>query len=158
MTTHEELIATFQEWREENAKSPAGFTKAITDGVLADVIDEIRDQAARFDGRRVSNPDVPVEATFKWLVKEKDRLRAKLDLLREYAHRLEDYCAKLAENEKRILADNARLAKANEQLAQASAGLTAKQRRRVLSWMKQALNLLEQGFVDQDIEEEEDLV
>lgn len=102
-----------------------------------------------------SNPDVPVEATFKWLVKENNRLRDREALLVEYAHRLEDYTKRLADNERKILADNARLAKANELLCQAAAGLTVKQRRRVLSLMKQALNLLEQGY---DPEGEEDLV
>lgn len=35
------------------------------------------------------NPDVPVEATFKWLLKERDHLQDKLDTLVPYTKALE---------------------------------------------------------------------
>lgn len=101
------------------------------------------------------NPEVPIEATFKWLCKENERLRRREALLTEYAKALEDYTKRLAENEKKILADNARLSKQARQLLEGGAGLTVKQRRRVLSMMKQALNLLEQGWDPEDGEEDE---
>ena len=99
------------------------------------------------------NPEVPIEATFKWLCKENERLRRRELLLTEYAKALEDYTKRLAENEKKILADNSRLYRQAEQLA--GTGLTVKQRRRVISMMKQALNLLEQGWAPEEDEEEE---
>lgn len=101
------------------------------------------------------NPEVPIEATFKWLCKENERLRRRVELLTEYAKRLEDYTQRLAENEKKILADNARLAKQARKLQEGGAGLTVKQRRRVLSMLKMSLNLLEQGWDPEDEEEDE---
>lgn len=102
------------------------------------------------------NEEVPIEATFKWLVKENNRLKKREGLLVEYAKRLEDYTKRLAENERKILADNARLAAQVEQLTSMGHGLTTKQRRRVLSMMKMTLNLLEQGWAPE--EEEEDVI
>lgn len=99
------------------------------------------------------NPEVPIEAAFKWLCKENERLRRREALLTEYAKALEDYTKRLAENEKKILSDNSRLYRKAEQLA--GTGLTVKQRRRVISMMKQALNLLEQGWDPDDEEEDE---
>ncbi|MBQ6358525.1 MAG: hypothetical protein IJI97_06155, partial [Clostridia bacterium] len=46
---------------------------------------------------QVSNPEVPIEATFKWLVKENKRLKDREALLTEYAKRLEDYTKRRAE-------------------------------------------------------------
>lgn len=103
---------------------------------------------------RQMNEQVPVEATFKWLVKENKRLKDREALLTEYAKRLEDYTRRLAENERRILADNARLAKQVEQLTGQGLGLTTKQRRRVISMMKMSLNLLEQGWAPDETEED----
>lgn len=102
---------------------------------------------------KISNPQVPIEATFKWLCKENDKLRHRVDLLTEYAKALEDYTQRLAENEKKILADNARLKKQARQLLAQGAGLTVKQRRQVISMMKMSLNLLEQGWVPEDEDE-----
>lgn len=101
------------------------------------------------------NPDVPVEVAALWAFRENEKLRRRVALLTEYAKRLEDYTQRLAENEKKILADNARLAKQARQLLEGGAGLTVKQRRRVLSMLKMSLNLLEQGWDPEDEEEDE---
>lgn len=104
---------------------------------------------------KAMNTDVPVEVAALWAFRENEKLRRRVELLTEYAKRLEDYTKRLAENEKKILADNARLAQQARQLLDVGAGLTVKQRRRVLSMLKMSLNLLEQGWDPEDEEEDE---
>lgn len=57
----------------------------------------------------VSNEDVPIEATFKWLVREKDRLAGKLEELTGYTKSLEQRNDDMAREIEVLMSNNERL-------------------------------------------------
>ena len=97
------------------------------------------------ESTHISNPDVPVEATFKWLVKEKEHHKARAEKVAEYARCLE---VRIAEMQSDIDKKNELIADLQQRL---EGSPTEKQRnkvrkkyKKVVGQAKALLNLMEQ--------------
>ena len=77
------------------------------------------------ESKHISNPDVPVEATFKWLVKEKDHHFKRAEKVAEYARLLE---ARIIEMQGEIERKDEKIAELQERL---EGSPTEKQRNKV---------------------------
>ena len=93
---------------------------------------------------RISNPDVPMEAAFKWTLRENKDLRRKLDMLVPYAKSLEqerdNLRRELAKQKEKCCA----LAKTAERNA-AELPIKLKTLRKAIGHLKQGINMLESG-------------